>query len=91
MLLAPIAFARLEVVAMNVIYNSPNYHVVEFPGHGFEVIAKHAAKGTYLSGEAAARFKEYLTQAAAQDASIETVDEYLGNYDDLMTQPAIYH
>lgn len=76
---------------MQVIYNSPNYHVVEYPGHGFEVISKHAAKGTYLYGEAALRFKEYLAQAAADDASIETVDEYLGNYDELMHQPAIYH
>ena len=76
---------------MNVIYNSPNYHVVEYPGHGFEVIAKHAARGTYLSGPAAVKFNEYLTQAAAEDASIETVDEYLGGYDDLMLQPAIYH
>jgi hypothetical protein len=76
---------------MNVIYNSPNYHVVEYPGHGFEVIAKHAAKGAYLSGETATRFRDYLTQAAAEDASIEVVDEYLGNFDEFMNQPAIYH
>jgi len=76
---------------MHVIYNSPNYHVVEYPGRGFEVIAKHAAKGMYLEGEVAQRFRQYLAQAAADEASIETVDEYLGGYDPLMTQPAIYH
>jgi hypothetical protein len=39
----------------------------------------------------AVRFKAYLTQAAAEEASVETVDEYLGEYDELMTQRAIYH
>jgi hypothetical protein len=76
---------------MDVIYNSPNYHVVEYPGYGFEVIAKHTARGTYLTGAVAVRFKADLAQAAAEEASVETVDEYLGAYDELMTQPAIYH
>ncbi len=76
---------------MNVIYNSPNYHVVEYPGHGYEVIAKHVARGAYFSGETADRFREYLTQAAADEASIESVDEYLGGFDEFLNQPAIYH
>ena len=76
---------------MDVIYNSSNYHVVEYPGHGFEVIAKHTARGAYLTGAVAARFKAYLTQAAAEEASVEIVDEYLDEYDELMTQRAVYH
>jgi hypothetical protein len=76
---------------MNVLYNSSNYHVVEFPGLGYELINKYTSAGTYLHGEAGARFKAHLAEVLAADDSEEAVDEFLGNFDSFMHQPAIYH
>ena len=61
---------------MNVIYNSDNYYVVEYPGqHGYELVDKHAARGTYFSGDAADKFLESMKNAIAEDASAENVDD----------------
>ena len=63
---------------MNVIYNSENYYVVEYPAqHGYELVDKHAARGTYLHGDAADRFLESMKHAISEDASAEHVDEFL--------------
>ncbi|MCW5625909.1 MAG: DUF3567 family protein [Burkholderiales bacterium] len=76
---------------MNVVYSSQHYHVVEFPGQGYEVIRKRAAVGVYLYGDAAMRFGEHLAEVIADDASQEAVDEFLEDLDELMMQRAIYH
>ncbi len=76
---------------MNVVYSSAQYHVVEFPGQGFELINKVTSVGTYLHGAAGMKFRDYLAEVIADDASIESVDDFLGNFDALMNQPAIYH
>lgn len=89
--LAAVDVVPLEVMAMNVVYSSANYHIVEYPGRGFEVINKYAGVGTYLHGEAGTKFRERLEEVIQEDASIENVDEFLEGLDILMTQPAIYH
>ena len=76
---------------MHVVYSSEHYHVVEFPGQGFELINKMTSVGTYLHGDAGARFRDYLAEVIADDASVESVDDFLGNFDALMHQPTIYH
>ena len=76
---------------MNVVYSSHHYHVVEFPGLGFEVIKKPSAMGTYLQGDTANRFRQHFAELVAEQASVELVDDYLGNFDALMNQPAVYH
>ena len=36
---------------MNVLYNSDNYYVVEFPGHcGVELVDKQRGRGAFLEG-----------------------------------------
>ena len=77
---------------MNVIYNSDNYYVVEYPAqHGYELVDKHAARGTFLHGEAADRFLESMKNAIAEDASAEHVDDFLDGFDMLLTQPVVFH
>ncbi len=62
---------------MNVIYNSDNYYVVEYSGqHAYELVDKHSARGTFFQGDGAARVGE--------DASVEHVDDFLGNFDILL-------
>jgi hypothetical protein len=78
--------------AMNVIYNSENYYVVEYPAqHGYELVDKHAARGTYLHGDAADRFLESMKHAISEDASAEHVDEFLDQFDVLLNQPVVFH
>ena len=77
---------------MNVIYNSDNYYVVEYPSqHGYELVDKHAARGTYLQGDTADKFLESMKTAISEDASAEHVDEFLDQFDVLMTLPVVFH
>ena len=77
---------------MNVIYNSDNYYVVEYPvQHGYELVDKHAARGTYLCGNAADKFVESMKNAIAEDASAENVDDFLEKLDVLYTLPVVFH
>ena len=76
---------------MQVIYNSPSYHVVEFAGHGVEVISKHTARGTWLSGAAAVRLRDGIALASAGDDPMDAVDALLADLDGIMHQLAVYH
>ena len=77
---------------MNVIYNSDNYYVVEYPAqHGYELVDKHAARGTFLHGDAAEKFLESMKSAIAEDASSEHLDDFLSELDVLFTLPVIFH
>ena len=78
---------------MNVIYNSDNYYVVEYsPQHGFELVDKQARRGAYFQGDAADRFAESLRDIVGEDGvSVERVDEFLGEFDNLMNQPVVFH
>jgi len=77
---------------MNVVYNSNHYHVVEYPGLGtYELIDKHLGVTGYLQGQVAQVFGESLAQAIADDPAHDSLDEFLGNFDFLMTQPVRLH
>ncbi len=77
---------------MNIVYNSDNYWVLEYPaGQGFELIDKQSARGTFFSGDVAEKFAESMKHAIAEDASIEHVDEFLGKFDILLNVPVVYH
>ena len=77
---------------MNVIYNSDNYYVVEYPTqHGYELVDKHAARGGFLCGDVADKFFESMKRTIAEDASAEHVDEFLDGFDVLMNQPIVFH
>ena len=78
---------------MNVIYNSENYYVVEYPTqHGYELVDKHCQRGTFFQGDVADKFVQSLRDVVAEEgASVERVDEFLGDFDVLMTQSVLYH
>ncbi|OGA09923.1 MAG: hypothetical protein A2W68_01500 [Betaproteobacteria bacterium RIFCSPLOWO2_02_64_14] len=78
---------------MNVIYDSANYYVAEYPAqHGYEVVDKHWLRGTFLQGDVADRFVQSLQLFVAEKgASAERLDEFLGNFDMLMVQSVLYH
>lgn len=77
---------------MQVVYSSRHYHVVTYPGmDGYELVNKPAALGTYLHGEVATAFREHLEKVLGEDATVESIDEFLGGFEALMNQPTVVH
>ncbi|MBI2295613.1 MAG: DUF3567 family protein [Betaproteobacteria bacterium] len=77
---------------MNILYNSDNYYVVEYPAqHGYELVDKRTQRGTFFQGDVADRFAQSMRNAVSENASVEHVDEFLGNFDVLMNLPLVYH
>lgn len=77
---------------MNVLYDSEHYYVVEFPGRaGIELVDKTSCRGAFLEGALEARFRSGMAGLAAGQPTSESVDEFLGHYDALLTNPVILH
>ena len=85
-------FGHEAQTVMNIIYSSDSYYVVEYPAqHGYELVDKRSARGTFFQGDVAERFSQSLQAAVAEDASVERVDEFLGTFDVLLNQPLVVH
>jgi len=85
---------------MNMIYNSPNFCVVEFSGYGsaeqhagggFEIMDKSLRREIFLGGQDAERFRASVAALIEREPSLEEVDEFLHGYSGLMTQPLTLH
>lgn len=82
---------------MNMIYNSPNYCVVEFAASGvsqssgFEIMDKHAKREIFLAGSLAEGFRRGVAELIASEPTIEDVDEFLSQFNPLMQQPMTLH
>ena len=77
---------------MNVMYNSENYCVVEFPGRlGIEVVDKTTGRAGFLEGAVELKFRASMAHLAAGEPSGESVDEFLGHYDALLTNSVALH
>ena len=89
---ANVAFGCEAELKMNIIYSSDSYYVVEYPAQrGYELVDKRSARGTFFQGDVAERFQQSLHAAAAEDASIERLDEFLGSFGILLNQPLVVH
>lgn len=85
---------------MNLIYNSEHYSVVEFGAEagleamqfgGYEILDKPGKREIFIAGPLAETFRQHVQQLIATEPSMEEIDDFLGNYDDLMAQPLILH
>ncbi len=77
---------------MNVMYSSENYYVVEFPGrHGIELVDKTLGRSGFLEGAVEVKFRASMADLAAGEPSVESVDEFLGLYDALLTHSVALH
>ena len=87
--------------SMNMIYNSPNYCVVEFAGFaardgredtgGFEIMDKTAKREIFIGGSLADTFRKDVTSLIGSEPSTEEIDEYLSRFDALMQHPLVLH
>lgn len=83
---------------MNMIYNSPHFCVVEFSelgaeavAGGFEIMDKTLRREIFLRGQDAEVFRASVEALIESEPSAEEVDEFLGSYSGLMTQPLNLH
>jgi hypothetical protein len=85
---------------MNLIYNSEQYSVVEFGADrslealrfgGYEIVDKGGKRETFIAGELAQSFRRDVNELIASEPSMEEIDEFLGNYESLMSQPVLLH
>ncbi|MDX3906014.1 MAG: DUF3567 domain-containing protein [Pigmentiphaga sp.] len=83
---------------MEMIYNSPNYVVVEFAqldgasnAGGFEIVDKQSRREVYIAGESAEQFRTQVRELIATEPSMEDVDEFLSQFDDYMHHPLTLH
>ncbi|MGE5130224.1 MAG: DUF3567 family protein [Sphingomonadaceae bacterium] len=77
---------------MKVLYDSNNYYVVEFPGrHGIELVDKRGGRTGYLQGMLEARFRASMADLCAEEDHHETVDDFIGHFDALLTNPLVMH
>jgi hypothetical protein len=85
---------------MNLIYNSEQYSVVEFGADrnlealrfgGYEIVDKGGKRETFIAGVLAQSFRRDVNLLIAGAPSMEEIDEFLGNYESLMSQPVLLH
>lgn len=78
---------------MNMIYNSPQFCVVEHgePCIGFEIMDKSYRREIFLRGEPADRFRDGVSKMMQEERSLDEVDEFLSGYAEAMTQPLTLH
>ncbi len=86
---------------MNMIYNSPNYCVVEFAAFaardgreetgGFEIMDKNAKREIYLGGTMADSFRKEVSTLIDSEPSTDEIDAYLSRFDAMMQQPLVLH
>lgn len=85
---------------MNLIYNSDQYSVVEFGADdgsdslrfgGYEIMDKPGKREIFIGGMLAEAFRKNVEDLIATEPSIEEIDDFLGNYDVLMSHPVILH
>lgn len=85
---------------MNVIYNSEQYSVVEFGVDrelealhfgGFEIVDKSSRREAFIGGRLAQTFRRDVNNLIASEPTMEEIDDFLGSYDTLMSQPVTLH
>lgn len=85
---------------MNLIYNSEQYSVVEFGADdgrealrfgGYEIMDKCIKREIFIGGSLAEAFRRNVEDLIATEPSMEEIDDFLGNYDSLMSHPVMLH
>ena len=76
---------------MNLVYNSEHFYVVEFGGDGYELVDKQSGRGAFLQGVSAERFRDSIQSVIAASPTVESMDEFLSGFEQLLTQPVVLH
>lgn len=79
-------------MTMNIVFTSPAYQVVEYPELGaYELVDARRGTGGFLQGGVADLFRVSMEGLIGNDPSQEEVEDVIGQFDALLTQPWHYH
>lgn len=77
---------------VNVLYDSKHFYMAEFAGsEGIELVDKSTRRVGFLEGDVAHKLRATMEHLFSDDPSAESVDEFLGYYDALLTNPVVLH
>lgn len=77
---------------MMVMFDNALVHVVDYPAlDGVEVIDKRNGVGGFIRDGAARRFRAEFRAFVDGGPDADGLDELLGHFASLMTQPTVYH
>lgn len=101
------ATARVEESpAMQMLYNSEHFAVVQFdvPGFatddareggsargGYEIVDKLARREIFIDGALAQRFRAGVEALIEREPSVEAIDDFIAGYTQLAQQPVVLH
>ncbi len=58
---------------------------------GYEIVDKTMQREIFIEGAMAASFREHVQKLIEDKPSLDEVDEFLGQFDSIMTQRVILH
>eukprot|EP01032_Pedospumella_encystans_P021424 gene21424-24301_t len=58
---------------------------------GYEIVDKGCKREIFIAGVLAQSFRRDVNQLIASEPTMEEIDEFLGNYESLMSQPVLLH
>ena len=77
---------------MNLVFSNAHYQVLEYPElDAFELVNTRLGTGAFIQGSVARMFRSSMEGLQGQEVSEEDVENVIGNFDALMTQPLHYH
>ncbi len=79
---------------MNVLYDSRSWYVADYPGCGVELVDKASKRGTFLEGHMAQKMRasiSHIYEDVDDEPSDESMDEFFGYFDALLTTPVTLH
>ncbi|MSQ54507.1 MAG: DUF3567 family protein [Betaproteobacteria bacterium] len=76
---------------MNILYDSSTWYVADYPGCGIELVDKSAGRGTFLEGSMANKVRMSMQHIFEDGPGVESMDEFLGYFDALLTTPLTLH
>lgn len=78
--------------AINVLYDSPHFYMAEFSDRdGIELVDKSAGRGGFFEGDVALKLRASMVHLFSDSPTVESVDEFLENYEALLHNPVVLH
>ncbi len=76
---------------MNILYDSSTWYVADYPGCGIELVDKSTGRGTFLEGSMANKVRLSMLHIFEDEPGVESMDEFLGYFDALLTTRLTLH
>jgi hypothetical protein len=79
-------------IAVNVLFNNPLLHVIDYPGHdALEILDKRNGRVGLLRGATADRMRGEFREFLTQDHDQEEFEDFIDSYEAMLDQPVSRH